>query len=419
MTDKVWCTASSSLCSLLQSFFSLLTFIDSCLSCANIMADEEDFDVGGDSLAAAFADVLSSLNHHIAIKSVTPETADENCFAPGKEEKETPGRPRFHIPAEMLEELRELGFSWNKIGEMLGVSRWTIHRRVEQYGFQNMTGFHHLPDEELDEIVRGFVSDHGRASGQGYVGGYIKALGLRIQRKRLSESMTRVDPQNTALRWGVVVSRRTYQVPWPNSLWHLDGHHALIPWKIVVHGCIDGFSRRIMFLRCNSNNRAETVLNLFLDAINRDGNLWPSRIRVDKDVENVLVCDAMVQAWGEGRGRFTAGPSTHNQRIERLWRDVFRCVCQLYYYLFYAMESTGILNTDNQIHLFALHLVFIPRINKGGVLRLVLLHTTNALKDCGEMFFDVYANFITIYSMLWSPLVSSTQIIKFICLLFT
>ena len=94
------------------------------------MADEEDFDVGVDSLAAAFADVFSSLNHHIAIKSVTPETADENCFAPGKEEKETPGRPRFDIPAEMLEELRELGFSWIKIGE-----RWTIHRRVEKYGF--------------------------------------------------------------------------------------------------------------------------------------------------------------------------------------------------------------------------------------------------------------------------------------------
>ena len=108
-----------------------------------------------------------------------------------------------------------------------------------------MTGFHHLPDEELDEILRGFISDHGRTAGQGYVGGYIKALGLRIQRKRLRESMARVDPQNTALRCGVVVSRRTYQVPWPNSLWHC-GHHALIRWNIVVHGCIDCFSRRII-----------------------------------------------------------------------------------------------------------------------------------------------------------------------------
>ena len=82
--------------------------------------------------------------------------------------------------------------------------------------------------------------------------------------------------------------------------------------------CRCGILSSLMFLRYNSNNRAETVLNLFLDAINRDGNLWPSRIRVDKSVENVLVCDAMVQARGEGRGSFIAGPSTHNQRIERL-----------------------------------------------------------------------------------------------------
>ena len=67
-----------------------------------------------DSLAEVFAHLLSSLNHHIAIKPVTPETVAENCFASGKEEKETPGRPRFNIPAEMLEELRELGFSWIK-----------------------------------------------------------------------------------------------------------------------------------------------------------------------------------------------------------------------------------------------------------------------------------------------------------------
>lgn len=146
--------------------------------------------------------------------------------------------------------------------------------------------------------------------------------------------MTRVDPKNTAIRWCAQVSRRTYQVPWPNSLWHIDGHHSLIRWKFVIHGCIDGFSRRIMFLKCSSNNLSETVLELFLSAVEKDGHMWPSRIRVDKGVENVLICDAMVDARGEGRGSFIAGPSTHNQRIERLWRDVFRCVCHHYYYIF-------------------------------------------------------------------------------------
>lgn len=149
--------------------------------------------------------------------------------------------------------------------------------------------------------------------------------------------------QNTALRWSGSVSRRTCHVPWPNSLWQLDGHRPFVNSLDAGHSRMHYiFSSRIMFLHCSSNNLSETVLELFLNAIKSDGNLWPSRIRVDQGVENVLVCDAMAAARGEGRGSLIAGPATHNQRIERLWRDVFRCVCHLYYYTFYAIESSGI-----------------------------------------------------------------------------
>lgn len=220
---------------------------------------------------------------------------------------------------------------------MLGVSRWTVHRRVVEYGLDKMRGFTSLSDGELDEVIKGYIANHGKCTGYNLIAGYLKSLGLRIQRRRVRERLAKLDPQNTALRWGVLVSRRKYHVPWPNSLWHLDGHHSLIRWKLVIHGCIDGFSRRIMFLRCSSNNKAETVLELFINAVESDGCRWPSRIRVDHGVENVQVCDAMVRARGEGRGSFIAGPSTHNQRIERLWRDVFRCVVHLYYYIVYML----------------------------------------------------------------------------------
>ena len=89
--------------------------------------------------------------------------------------------------------------------------------------------------------------------------------------------------------------------------------------------------------------------------------------------ENVLVCDEMVLRRGDGRGSFIAGPSTRNQRIERLWRDVYRCVCHFFYYLFYAMEQTRILDLDNPLHMVALHLVFTDRIN-------------TALKEFADMF---------------------------------
>ena len=50
------------------------------------------------------------------------------------------------------------------------------------------------------------------------------------------KNLNKVDPRNTALRWGALVSRRVYFVPWPNSLWHLDGHDSLIRWGFIIHG---------------------------------------------------------------------------------------------------------------------------------------------------------------------------------------
>ena len=122
-----------------------------------------------------------------------------------------------------------------------------------------------------------------------------------------------------------MITRRVYSVPGPNSLWHMDGHHTLIRWKFVIHGCIDGFSRHIMYLLCTDNNRAETVATLFQSAAEEFGS--PSRVRGDHGGENSIVALLMVQARGDGRGSFIAGSSTRNQRIERLWREVFRLVC--------------------------------------------------------------------------------------------
>ena len=236
-------------------------------------------------------------------------------------------------------------------------------RRVNEYGLSNLQRFSIISDEGIDEIVRGYISCHGSTTGEPLMSGYFRSLGLHIQRRRIRASLNRVDPEHSALRWGALVARRKYFVRWPNSLWHLDGHHSLIRWKFVIHGCCDGKSRKLMYLKCSTNNLAETVLNLFLKAIRENHGLWPSRIRVDYGVENVLVCDEMVAHRGQGRGSYIAGSSTSNQRIERLWRDVFRCVCHFFYYTFYAMEQTAILDIENPIHMFALRLVFTIRIN--------------------------------------------------------
>lgn len=142
----------------------------------------------------------------------------------------------------------------------------------------------------------------------------------------------------------------------------MDGLHCLVRWRIVIHGCIDGYSRRVVYIRASTNNRANTVLQLFLQAISECG--WPSRVRSDIGGENVDVARAMLMVRGVNRASHIAGSSVHNQRIERLWRDIFRCVCHLYYALFYEMEESGLLCPTTDLDLFCLHQVFVPRLNQ-------------------------------------------------------
>ena len=80
-------------------------------------------------------------------------------------------------------------------------------------------------------------------------------------------------------------------------------------------------------------------MSLFNESIENHG--VPSRVRTDKGGENVLVWERMNELRGFDRGSYLAGSSVHNQRIERLWRDVWNYVCCEFYYAFQSLEEQG------------------------------------------------------------------------------
>ena len=68
----------------------------------------------------------------------------------------------------------------------------------------------------------------------------------------------------------------------------------------------------LMFLNVNTNNRADTVLDRFLQAVQKYG--LPERIRSDKGGENVAFAHYILEARGPETSPVITGRSVHNQR---------------------------------------------------------------------------------------------------------
>ncbi|KAK9977024.1 hypothetical protein ABG768_018845 [Culter alburnus] len=192
------------------------------------------------------------------------------------------GRPTLIVTYDQLEFLLELHFSVPDMARLLGVSKSTVKRRLREYT-SNCT---------LIACQVYSTTDYLLCMLYLFQNTFIIS---RVQRSRLLAMLKAVDPLGTALR-GVqlnIIQRRSYCVGAPLALWHIDGNHKLINWRIVIHGGIDGYSRKIMFLRASNNNRATTVLSCFLAAVENFG--LPVRVRSDKGGENVEVARFMLE----------------------------------------------------------------------------------------------------------------------------
>ena len=55
--------------------------------------------------------------------------------------------------------------------------------------------------------------------------------------------------------------------------------------------------------------------------------------------------------------------SVYNTRIERLWREVRRVAIHQFITLFNYLEDESLLDPMDNVHLFALHYVYLGRIN--------------------------------------------------------
>ncbi|KAJ7372070.1 hypothetical protein OS493_020494 [Desmophyllum pertusum] len=149
--------------------------------------------------------------------------------------------------------------------------------------------------------------------------------GLVVDREMVRNILKTLDPDGVERRSKHKLKRRKYKSKGPNYIWHIDGYDKLKPFGFCIHGAIDGYSRRILWLEVgSSNNNPRIVGKYFLDCVVQVGGT-PGICRGDAGTENVNIA-AMQRffrrdapdAFG-GDKSFLYGKSVSNQRIEGWW----------------------------------------------------------------------------------------------------
>ena len=249
----------------------------------------------------------------------------------------------------------------------IAISERHLYRLLSSWGLQKRSKQSSLADV-VDAIRKEL-----EASTQNY--------GYRMMRRRIfldhsvlasSETVRQclqlMDPIGVSARRRHRWRRRIYQSYGPNYAVHIDGWDKLKPYGISIHGAIDGFSRRILWLKaCDSNKNPAYIAQFYLNWIKEISGV-PRLLCADKGTENSQVRDIhralrfCHDDENSGMASFRYMVSVHNIRIERFWSFLRTAQGLFWINLLKDMADSGLYQTQNPVHIQCARFVFTPLI---------------------------------------------------------
>lgn len=213
----------------------------------------------------------------------------------------------------------------------------------------------HAKVKRIEEII----------DGPGSCGGYrtiwhkLRIEGFQIPRNIVQYNLLKeLDPVGVEVRQARKLRRRLYRNPGPNYAWHIDGYDKLKPWGFPIHGCIDGFSRKIMWLRVTRSNKSpDRIASMYLNAVTEtDG--CPMELVTDLGTENGIT--AAIQAFfHDNPDAHRYVPSTRNQRIESWWSYFSKNRSSWWRNFFKDLESQGVIDLTRELDKQLLYYCFV------------------------------------------------------------
>ena len=190
--------------------------------------------------------------------------------------------------------------------------------------------------------------------------------GISLNREMVRKSLALLDPEGVSRRSRHKLRRRQYYSKGPNYLWQLDGYDKLKPFGFCIHGAIDGFSRRIVWLEVGpTNNNPRVIATYFHECVKQLGGV-PFIFRGDAGTENVYVAAMQRFFRRDGFDEFSGGKSflygrsVSNQRIEGWWSYLRKTETDWWINYFKDLRDQGLYDDSNPIHCECLKFCYMP-----------------------------------------------------------
>ena len=97
----------------------------------------------------------------------------------------------------------------------------------------------------VSQRIQDEIDGPGNSGGYRCIAHTLQMEGLQVPHESVRILVKELDPEGVNLRRSRTIRRRTYHSPGPNFVWHVDGYDKIKPYGFPVHGCIDGYSRKV------------------------------------------------------------------------------------------------------------------------------------------------------------------------------
>lgn len=246
------------------------------------------------------------------------------------------------------------GHDYSRIVELLEkehnvtMSIRTLKNRLSTYNLKRRNAVY--DQEHVRQRVEEILNGPGCMGGYRSVWHTLKLEGMQVPRDVVEQLVKELDPEGCAERKAKRLKRRRFVSPGPNYSWHADGYDKLKPYGFPIHGAIDDWSRKIMWLKvCRSNNLPEVTASFYLQCVAQQMGC-PEKVRTDNGTENGTIA-VMQCLFRNDVNAHSYGKSTANQRIEGWWSDFRRIRSTWWIHLVKDLVETGEFSPGNELHI--------------------------------------------------------------------